>query len=277
MANEKGNKGFGAATHLASQTGGFTLLELLVVMGLISVLTAMVLPALSRAKSAARMIQCINNEKPLAATWALYLDDNTDRLAANGIPIRVPTDNIKWVEGEFLFQEDRTNTQLLLNPTRALYAHYIPTAQTYICPSAPPTATYQDIAGPRCRSYAMNNFLGLSWPVDPALDYASWQSYQKASELEYPAGLFLVQDVNLNSICWPYFGVYMARESFFNFPSADHCRGGIISYCDGHAGLHRWQDQRTIQARSRDYHLHDDPSPGNLDLQWLQTHATTPK
>lgn len=257
--------------------GGFTLLELLVVIAALSVLSAILLPVLSRGKSAAKMIECINNEKELALTWLLYATDNCDKLVANGIPLRVPTDDLKWVQGEFLFPEDRTNTDLLLDPAKALYARYIPAARTYICPGAPAVATYQEITGPRCRSYAMNTFLGLTSPADPTLQYDSWKIYQKTSQLDRPAELFLVQDVNLNSVCWPYFGVYMGRESFFNFPSAEHSRGGVISYCDGHVRLHRWQDGRTIEAKSRDYHAHDDLSPGNLDLRWLQSHATSAK
>jgi prepilin-type N-terminal cleavage/methylation domain-containing protein/prepilin-type processing-associated H-X9-DG protein len=264
-----------ATQQTSSQSSGFNLLELLVVVGMISVLMTILLPVLSRAKSAARMIGCMNNERQLAATWYLYSSDNCEKLVANGIPIRVPTDNIKWVQGEFLFLEDRTNTDLLLNPCQALYARYIPTARTYICPSAPPVATYQEISGPRCRSYAMNNFLGLTWPADPTLEYDFWKIYHKTGDLDRPAELFLVQDVNLSSVCWPYFGVHMGRDSFFNFPSSDHAGGGVISYCDGHVGLHKWQDQRTIQAQSQDYHVHDDPSPGNPDIRWLQTHATS--
>ena len=42
---------------------GFTLVELLVVMAIIGILTAMILPAIQRAIEAARRVQCLNNEK----------------------------------------------------------------------------------------------------------------------------------------------------------------------------------------------------------------------
>ena len=259
--------------------GGFTLIELLMVIAIIAILAALLLPTLARAKAKAKRIQCLSNQRQLASATLMYVADTVDQFPANGRSDYVDPARRLWVQGYFYDQVSVTNSSYLLNPDYALFAPYIKSVASYVCPADPPEVIdYYSKKYPRLRSYEMNAYVGWTglWEGRLSTDY---QVFSRHSQLaaSVPAGTFLFQDVQRDSICWPYFGVYMDQEAFFNFPSGAHEQGGVVSFADGHVEYHRWRDRRTLTAFSQNYHGHWDASPNNPDLAWLRERTTVRK
>lgn len=61
------------------RTRAFTLIEMLVVIAVVSLLAAMILPVIHRAKSRTHRIKCLNNLRQLSIAAISYADDNERR------------------------------------------------------------------------------------------------------------------------------------------------------------------------------------------------------
>ena len=84
--------------NIVKPSKAFTLIELLVVIAIIAILAALLLPALAKAKKAARRTQCINNLKQTGLSFKVWEGDHGDKY-----PTAVST--AKWGAMECIYSQ----------------------------------------------------------------------------------------------------------------------------------------------------------------------------
>jgi prepilin-type N-terminal cleavage/methylation domain-containing protein/prepilin-type processing-associated H-X9-DG protein len=116
-------------THRDSR--GLTLLELLVVVGIIAVLAAMVLPAVARTKAACGRVVCLNNLKQWGLATHLHAADNDDFLPPDGSPNGNSTD-----AGWYIDLPRTVNLPTYTQLTWPTNASISPDKSIWVCPSS---------------------------------------------------------------------------------------------------------------------------------------------
>lgn len=94
-------------SHRNLRPGGFTLLELLVVISIISLLVTIITPSFASARRYAKQVLCASQLKGIGAGWHMYLDDYPNALpyAAN-LPIDSDDISIVDVMGKYVLKDN---------------------------------------------------------------------------------------------------------------------------------------------------------------------------
>ena len=133
---------------------GFSLVELLVVIGIIAVLIAILMPALKAARDQAQKIACASNLRQIGNGILMYVTEYKQHLPETVEPL--------WLSGGFLdFTADPFNATVNPRSTPNVLRPYLKTNRIYVCPSAVlgyPSKT----EGVTYRISASNNYDGVN-------------------------------------------------------------------------------------------------------------------
>jgi len=244
------------------KTKAFTLIELLVVIAIISLLLAIIMPALNLAKQKAATTVCLSNTRNLAVGWYAYMADNDGRIMSS-------EDNGTEQNGRYVgwCGVPRTSDGILCINTQTdpavtdddeirgikvgvLYS-YVNQPDIYHCPADnirrsiyDKTRVFVTYSVPMCLygypnaastqyNLQIRTFSEIIWPATryvfvEAAETRNWNSSHHfvMGAPEYTKGTD-----------WGWWGPL----------AVNHGDSSVLGFCDGHSEARKWRDRFTIE------------------------------
>ena len=207
---------------------GFTLVELLVVIAVIAVLSAILFPVLAKAREKARQTRCLSNLKQIGLALGMYATDYDEMYPA-----------------------------LWTGYTRTVYAHllmpYMKSTQMWTCPAEPTQSWSGGLnslgAADRCMGYGYN----VSGTTHPHVGAGrGTDGYQGVSEtdIQLPAEHIMVGDSRLipaSTAAFIIADMLMVYPAAYN-PDFRHHGGANLLFADGHT---KWSTRAPLLGSNR--------------------------
>ncbi|MDD5063255.1 MAG: prepilin-type N-terminal cleavage/methylation domain-containing protein [Phycisphaerae bacterium] len=231
---------------------GFTLVELLVVMSIISMLMSILLPSLSRAMEAGKRTDCLSHLRQLTLAWYLYSMDNNDNLCSPDTYWNDSGGNYWVADGLDIPSNDTGNTEQAI-AEGAMWCYTEETLGLYKCKSDRSNFL---------RSYSLcrgGNLAGISGPSSKMIFVGASSSWRWIHGSYFP---IKKQYAGVRQ-WWSWDDPYHRQQI-----TARHRGGCNASFADGHCEWWKWKDQRTVKFANREISA-EEASVNNPDIERL--------
>ena len=259
----------------------FTLIELLVVIAILSLLAALLFPAITGAKTKGQALACLNNERQLGLACQLYSSDSEERLPYNlgeGEIKQLALQNqfVSWTSSIMTWELDPDNTNAFTLTRGGLGDYLNRSGKVYRCPADRVVSDIQAQAGwtARVRSISMNAMVGNAGQLCQGganVNNPDYRQFFKVTQIAHPSLIFVFIDEHPDSIDDGYFLNKPDTVQWLDLPASYHNRVANLTFSDGHSERHKWRCASTTPAnRPGAAHLPCSISPAQrADFDWL--------
>jgi prepilin-type N-terminal cleavage/methylation domain-containing protein len=243
------------------KTKAFTLIELLVVIAIISLLFAIIMPALNLAKRKAATTACLSNTKNLSLGWYMYMGDNDGRIMSSEDTGREANGNyVGWcgvprdADGNLMSNTQTspavTDEDEIRGIQEGLLFPYVKQPDAYHCPGdkirrsiydgtpvfvsySVPTCLYgfPDRNHPRYQ-LQIRNFNEITSPSTRYVFVEAGETRNWNASHHFVIG----SPEHTNLTVWGWWGPI----------AINHGDSSVLGFCDGHSEVRKWRDRFTI-------------------------------
>jgi len=268
---------------MKKKKGGFTLVELLVVIAVIALLMAILLPALSKARTQAKRIICLSGLKQLMTGWMAYADNHDGRIVNGGqappanatepfwctgfpAPPDLPSWDWCWEAGMWTCTAVLTYEQRVEQLKRGALFRYCNNVKSYRCPEGA-----KDMHRTYIMPVTMNAWCGnCGYPTG-----AESKVIKRVGQIKKSAErvvFFEEKEITPDAFQFNYNPTPNADWAWRDddHPNIMHGDGANFGFADGHADFRKWECVETLSWIRNKYPL---PLPTygqcNKDLKWM--------
>jgi prepilin-type N-terminal cleavage/methylation domain-containing protein/prepilin-type processing-associated H-X9-DG protein len=246
----------GGLAALKRSEGGFTLIELLVVIAIIGILSAMLLPALLRAKAAAQSADCTGNVRQMGLGLQLYWNDNSGKCFR--LSDGATNNGTLWWFG--WLDNSRPEGQRPFDLSTGKLHPYLGGSDVRLCPAMPQSGPFLKLKATQ---------VVCSYGYNGALSAPAGRPAVTVNRLAHPSGTAVFADsAQANDFQAPASRAHpMLEEWYFldaatNFSSAGyyghihfrHLERANVAFADGHMEPEKMMDG-SLDRRLPDQHL----------------------